>query len=49
MVRLVKQHKLEPVIVFSFSKKECEVYALKMAEHDFLTGEFLVKLSLIII
>ncbi|VDL60449.1 unnamed protein product [Hymenolepis diminuta] len=37
MVRLVKQHKLEPVIVFSFSKKECEVYALKMAEHDFLT------------
>uniref|UniRef100_A0A158QGV4 Superkiller viralicidic activity 2-like 2 n=1 Tax=Rodentolepis nana TaxID=102285 RepID=A0A158QGV4_RODNA len=37
MVRLVKQHKLEPVIVFSFSKKECEVYALKMADHDFLT------------
>lgn len=38
MVRLVKQRNLEPVIVFSFSKKECEVYALKMAEHDFLTG-----------
>ncbi|VDL92236.1 unnamed protein product [Schistocephalus solidus] len=37
MVRLVKQRNLEPIIVFSFSKKECEIYALQMAECDFNT------------
>ncbi|BHF76511.1 Exosome RNA helicase MTR4 [Sparganum proliferum] len=37
MVRLVKQRNLEPIIVFSFSKKECEIYALQMSECDFNT------------
>ncbi|CUT99436.1 superkiller viralicidic activity 2 2 [Echinococcus multilocularis] len=37
MVRLVKKHNLEPVIVFCFSRKECEIYALKMSECDFIT------------
>ncbi|VDN10035.1 unnamed protein product [Dibothriocephalus latus] len=37
MVRLVKQRNLEPIIVFSFSKKECEIYALQMTECDFNT------------
>ncbi|VDD83759.1 unnamed protein product [Mesocestoides corti] len=38
MVRLVKQRNLEPIIVFSFSKKECEIYALQLAGCDFNTG-----------
>ena len=28
-----------PVIVFSFSKKDCEVYAMQMAKLDFNTTE----------
>ena len=39
MVRLLKLRSLEPVIVFSFSKKECEIYALKMADYDFNTPQ----------
>lgn len=38
IVRLVKHRSLEPIIVFSFSKKECEIYALQLAKFDFTTG-----------
>ena len=31
IVRLVMERELDPCIVFSFSKKECELYALQMA------------------
>ncbi|CAH8610562.1 unnamed protein product [Schistosoma mattheei] len=37
IVRLVKHRSLEPIIVFSFSKKECEIYALQLAKFDFTT------------
>ncbi|CAH8867907.1 unnamed protein product [Trichobilharzia szidati] len=37
IVQLVKHRSLEPIIVFSFSKKECEIYALQLAEFDFTT------------
>nr|CAH8868808.1 unnamed protein product [Trichobilharzia regenti] len=35
IVQLVKHRNLEPIIVFSFSKKECEIYALQLAQFDF--------------
>ncbi|CAH8497985.1 unnamed protein product [Dicrocoelium dendriticum] len=37
IVRLLKHRSLEPIIVFSFSKKECEIYALQLAKFDFTT------------
>lgn len=35
VVRLIMEKKLDPCIVFSFSKKDCEAYALQMARLDF--------------
>lgn len=35
VVKLVMDRDLDPCIVFSFSKKECETYALQMAKLDF--------------
>lgn len=32
------ERELAPVIVFSFSKKECEAYALQMSKLDFNSG-----------
>lgn len=38
VIRTIMERDLAPVIVFSFSKKECEAYALQMAKLDFNTG-----------
>ncbi|XP_063225219.1 exosome RNA helicase MTR4 [Bacillus rossius redtenbacheri] len=38
IVRMIMERDFAPVIVFSFSKKECEVYALQMAQLDFNTA-----------
>jgi ATP-dependent RNA helicase DOB1 len=35
IIRLVMDRELDPCIVFSFSKKECEAYALQMSRLDF--------------
>ena len=35
VVKLVMDRDLDPCIVFSFSKKDCETYALQMAKMDF--------------
>jgi len=35
VVRLIMDRHLDPCIVFSFSKKDCEAYALQMARLDF--------------
>ena len=35
IVELVMEKQLDPCIVFSFSKKDCETYAMKMAKLDF--------------
>jgi len=32
------ERNFQPVIIFSFSKKECEAYALQVAKLDFNTG-----------
>ena len=39
IVRLIMDRDLDPCIVFSFSKKECETYALQMARLDFNSEE----------
>uniref|UniRef100_A0A1I8GFM1 Superkiller viralicidic activity 2-like 2 n=1 Tax=Macrostomum lignano TaxID=282301 RepID=A0A1I8GFM1_9PLAT len=39
IVKVIMERSLEPVIVFSFSKKECEIYALQMAKLDFNTAQ----------
>lgn len=38
------ERELAPVIVFSFSKKECEAYALQMSKLDFNSGILLIFL-----
>ena len=40
---MIMERKFQPVIVFSFSKKECEAYALQMSKLDFNTGANLNK------
>lgn len=39
VVRTIMERDLAPVIVFSFSKKECEIYALSLSKLDFNTNE----------
>ena len=39
LVKMIMERSFAPVIVFSFSKKECEAYALQMAKLDFNTPE----------
>lgn len=35
LVKMVMERNFAPVIIFSFSKKDCEVYAMQMAKLDF--------------
>jgi len=39
VVKMIMERNFAPVIIFSFSKKECEGYALAMAKLDFNTPE----------
>ncbi|CAH1772734.1 unnamed protein product [Owenia fusiformis] len=39
IVKLIMERQLAPVIVFSFSKKDCEAYAMQMAKLEFNTAE----------
>ncbi|EDK46983.1 ATP-dependent RNA helicase DOB1 [Lodderomyces elongisporus NRRL YB-4239] len=39
IVKMIYQKKYNPVIVFSFSKRDCESYALKMSKLDFNNDE----------
>ena len=36
---MIMERNFQPVIIFSFSKKECEAYALQMSKLDFNSGE----------
>ncbi|XP_050304302.1 exosome RNA helicase MTR4 [Anthonomus grandis grandis] len=38
VVKMIMERNFAPVIIFSFSKKECEVYATQMAKLDFNTA-----------
>lgn len=35
IVKMIMEHHLAPVIIFSFSKRDCEIYASQMAKLDF--------------
>lgn len=35
IVKMIMERALQPVIVFSFSKRECEAYALQVSKLDF--------------
>ena len=39
IIQLVMEKELDPVIVFSFSKKDCETYALQLSKFDFNAPE----------
>lgn len=41
IVKMIMERNFAPVIVFSFSKKDCEIYAMQMAKLDFNTGNTL--------
>ena len=36
---MIMERKLQPVIIFSFSRRECEALAMDMSKLDFNTGE----------
>lgn len=40
IIRTLKERDMIPVIIFSFSRKECEAYATQMTNLDFNTGKF---------
>ena len=42
IVKMIMERNFQPVIIFSFSKKECEAYALQVAKLDFNGGMFYV-------
>ena len=42
---MILERNFAPVIVFSFSKKDCEAYAMQMSKIDFNTGNFMVLCS----
>lgn len=39
LVKMIMERNFAPVIIFSFSKKECEAYALQMSKLDFNLAE----------
>ncbi|XP_063066221.1 exosome RNA helicase MTR4 isoform X2 [Engraulis encrasicolus] len=39
IVKMIMERNFQPVIIFSFSKKECEAYALQVSKLDFNTDE----------
>lgn len=47
IVKMIMERNFQPVIIFSFSKKECEAYALQVAKLDFNRGMCIPGNSLI--
>ena len=39
VVKMIMERNFAPVIVFSFSKKDCELYAMQMTKLDFNTSK----------
>ncbi|KAH8273544.1 hypothetical protein KR018_000071 [Drosophila ironensis] len=39
IVKMIMERNFAPVIIFSFSKKDCEIYAMQMAKLDFNTPD----------
>lgn len=45
IVKMIMERNFAPVIIFSFSKKDCEIYAMQMAKLDFNTSKFLISMN----
>lgn len=41
IVKMIMERNFAPVIVFSFSKKDCEVHAMSMTKLDFNTSKYI--------
>lgn len=39
VVKMIMERNFAPVIVFSFSKKDCELFAMQLTKLDFNTGK----------
>lgn len=39
VIKMAMENNLAPIIVFSFSKKDCELYAMQLRSLDFNTGK----------
>ena len=39
VVKMIMERQLQPVIIFSFSRRDCEALAMDMSKLDFNTGE----------
>lgn len=39
IIKMIMENHWDPVIVFSFSKKDCENYSIQLAKIDFTTPE----------
>lgn len=46
IVKMIMERNFQPVIIFSFSKKECEAYALQVSKLDFNTGTHIVHVCM---
>lgn len=47
IVKMIMERNFAPVIVFSFSKKDCELHAMSMTKLDFNTSEHLLVYAII--
>ncbi|PIO66230.1 hypothetical protein TELCIR_12060 [Teladorsagia circumcincta] len=43
IIRTIKERDMLPCIIFSFSRKECEAYALSLKDMDFNDGEWITS------
>lgn len=41
VIKMIMERNFAPVIVFSFSKKDCELFAMQMTKLDFTTSELI--------
>lgn len=48
VVKMIMERQLQPVIVFSFSRRDCEAYALQMSKLDFNTRKAVLQWNTII-
>lgn len=48
VIKMIMERNFAPVIVFSFSRKESELYAMQMTKLDFNTGKLISITSIII-
>lgn len=47
LVKMIMERNFAPVIVFSFSKKDCENFAMQMSKLDFTSGDIIILIKYI--